>query len=285
MSSTTLILFWDEVFETLVLKIKDILSLKQQEFLTQFLEQGILTPLYKLLAKSLNMMIELLQQTIGFTLWTDMIDQILRVLYIVIVFYIGGQCLVLIYRYLYSQNSNKGGIKKLFEKIIGLHILHFLIRPMIMWGLEHYHDFMQLIHDLIHSGQDQFIYFDQHPRGQQTLLLEVICLVIVLYAVIKLMIQFLQQGFTIVMALIKCYTIFFYEYRLHQILGPLKRSLIQIYLVYSLQRILLVYTITMYSHYETILQLFQVLSLFIVAQKLPHYFKYDWEKEKQLWEG
>lgn len=279
MDTTTLVLIWDDVFSRLLEKIKELWIGNQQELFPSLLENVVLLPLKELTIQSLNFLFEQLQNPYINLFWHDFVEGIVFYLYIGLLFYFSSQIIVELFKKMYAFFIGHHEIKVFdlepIKKLFFLQCIHFIGFPIMQIILEIYPQFANEIAKIMGLDLSNIkgMALTLVNINSDYLLLEVIALVALVMLTLWLLFQFVRQGMLFIFTFITCYVGLIYTSDIAKIFLPLKERLLQLFLVFICQKLLLQITLTNIQDTQSLTNLLQMVAMLGVIVYLPSFFK------------
>jgi len=273
MESTTFVLLWDEIFEKILEHFSEILAQQNVESMQHFLQKALFEPLTATLVASINYLFKILSNPYFYIFWNELLHQIAQYIYVGIMCYLAVRVFILLLKILIYANVKLSFslIIKPFKQFLFLQILHFVVLPIIEILLNYYPKFCQDVIKIFQGSlpQTDFLVLEQLTTNKELAVLEIVCLVGIFILCLWYCLQLAQQGFQVSLQFIKCYLNILYADNLEIVAGPLKQLLIQLGMVFTLQRVLFLEVIYYQNTITDIQQLLIILGLLLVVCKIP----------------
>ncbi|MGL5042209.1 MAG: hypothetical protein ACRC6X_03775 [Culicoidibacterales bacterium] len=278
MDTTTIVILWDEIFEKIIQRFNETTATFWEKALPLIFEKAILLPLKQSVISANTLLISLLDNPYTFIFWTGLVEQILNWMYLMLLVFIMCQFVIELIKKIANHIVNEDSPKTMsypLKRFIILQCLHFIGVPLLKVIIENYASWLQTIHGLI-TQQQKFsakIDFSLIQLGKENLLLECVGLILIMYLLIKLLIQFMQQGVFLLFYFIKCYAELFYQEQVINIFLPLKMLSMRIFIVYVFQRMLVIEALKVTDGFISGTKLLMIIALLFTAVELPKFFK------------
>lgn len=278
MDTTTLVLLWDDVFENLLIQIKELLAGNQSDLFPILFQQVFLLPIRNMLITTINYLSKQLINPYISIFWDEIIESMLLYIYIGLTCYFLCQILVHIFKKIYEVFISKGNIAFLelhaVKNLFLLQCLHYIVYPIFKTILAQLPEFMESIIKIFQANITESKLFNLQAVyfSDDQIFLETILLGIVFVLILQLLFQFIKRGTILIFSFIKSYFLLLSHQEIIDIFLPFKNILIQMFVVFTLQRLLLPYAFTL-NEDNVIYSLIQSIGILMVIVHLPKVFE------------